>query len=313
MIVFLARRIGAGIVLLFVMLTATFVMLSLTGTEPARNIIGETATPEQIAAKNHELGLDQPWLVQYWTWISGALRGDFQHSWFSGDPVFATLGQALPVTLSVVLVSLVLATLLSVVLGVAAAIKHGWLDKLLQLLSVIGFAVPSLLIALLLATVFAVQLGWFPATGYVELAADPNMWLKSITLPAIALTVGMIAATAMQIRGSMIDVLRQDYIRTLRSRGLSERSVLLKHALRNASPPALTVLSLQFISLLGGAVIIERVFGLSGIGSAAVTSSINGDRPLVLGIVTWMVIMVVVVNLLMDVAYGWINPKVRTS
>ena len=225
----------------------------------------------------------------------------------------ATLRIALPVTLSIVLVCLILATVLAVLLGVAAAVKHGWLDRVLQLVSIIGFAVPSFLIALLLVTVFAVQLGWFPATGYVPLATNPGLWAKSITLPAIALTVGVVAATALQIRGSMIDVLRQDFIRTLRGRGLSERSVLFKHALRNASPPALTILSLQFIGLLGGAVIIEKVFGLTGIGNVAVTGSINGDRPVVLGVVTWTVIMVVVVNLVMDVAYGWINPKVRVS
>ena len=232
MIAFLARRIAAGIILLFVMLTVTFAMLSVTGKDAARNIIGEQATPEQIAAKNHELGLDQPWLSQYWTWLSGAVRGDFQRSWFTGDSVAATLRNALPVTLSIVIVCLILATVLAVLLGVAAAVKHGWLDRVLQLLSITGFAVPSFLIALLLVTVFAVQLGWFPATGYVPLATSPGLWAKSITLPAIALTVGVVAATALQIRGSMIDVLRQYFIRTLRSRGLSERSVLFKHALR---------------------------------------------------------------------------------
>ena len=141
----------------------------------------------------------------------------------------------------------------------------------------------------------------------------PTGWLHSITLPAVALAIGAIAATAQQVRGSMVDVMSADYIRTLRSRGIPDRSLLFKHALRNAAPPALTVLALSFIGLVGGAVVVEKVFGLSGIGTETFSSSSRGDQPVVLGIVTVMVIIIVLVNLAMDVIYGWLNPKVRVA
>jgi peptide/nickel transport system permease protein len=176
---------------------------------------------------------------------------------------------------------------------------------------VVGFAVPNFLVALLLALFVAVKWGLLPATGYTKFSESPGDWLKSITLPALALAVGATAATAQQVRGSMIDVLRMDYIRTLRSRGLSERSLLYKHALRNAAPPALTVLSLQFIGLVGGALVVEKVFGLNGIGSQVTLAAGQGDLPVVMGVVLVMVLIVVIVNLVMDVLYGWLNPKVR--
>ena len=166
---------------------------------------------------------------------------------------------------------------------------------------------------LLAAEDFAVELGIFPALGYTPFGEDPGMWLSSITLPAVALAIGAIATVATQTRGSMIDVLQQDYVRTLRSRGLPTRSVLLKHALRNAAPASLTVLSLQFIALISGAVVIEKVFGLNGLGERATAAAGQGDVPLVLGIVVVAVLIVVVVNLLVDIALGWLNPKVRLA
>jgi len=311
MLTFLIRRVAAGLVLLYVLATAAFAMMSLTGTDAVRNISGNTATPAQVAAKTHELGLDRPWISQYGSWLGHALRGDFGVSWFSGDPVAASLALKVPVTLSVVVAGLILATVLSIVLGVAAAVRRGWLDRVVQVLAILGYAVPSFLAALALSVIVAVKLRWLPATGYVPFAVSPSGWFQSITLPAVSLSIGVIAATAQQVRGSVIDVLRQDFVRTLRSRGISERRVLFRHVLRNAAPPALTVLSLQFIGLVGGAVITEKVFGLPGVGSAAVTASTNGDTPLVMAVVVYLVFIVVAVNLLVDVAYGWLNPKVR--
>ncbi|GAA4697476.1 ABC transporter permease [Phytohabitans rumicis] len=313
MIAFLVRRIVAGIILVFVIATVTFGLMSLTGQDPARAITGQTASPEQVSQKAAELGLDRSLPVRYVDWLSHAVRGDLGSSWFTNEPVTSALSNKLPVTLSIVLAGLLLSAVLSVVLGVAAAVRGGWLDRAVQGLAILGFAVPSFLVALLLALVVAVKLGWLPATGYVPLEQSPGEWLRSITLPAVALAVGAIAATAQQVRGSMVDVLRMDYIRTLRSRGVSERSLLFRHALRNAAPPALTVLSLQFIGLLSGAVVVEKVFGLAGIGSEANSAASQGDVPMVMGVVVVMVLMVVLVNLLIDIAYGWLNPKVRVS
>jgi peptide/nickel transport system permease protein len=313
MITFLLRRLGAGIILVFAVSTLTFFLTAMAGSDPARRILGNNATAEQVAAKNAELGLDQPTLTRYLDWLGAALRGDLGTSWANNQPVTTLLTQALPVSLSVVLAAVVLTALVSVVLGVVAAVRGGWLDKVLQTISIVAFAVPNFLVGIVLALVFAVQLKMFPALGYVDFADDPGQWLASITLPAVALAIGAIGTVATQTRGSMIDVLQKDYIRTLRSRGLPVRSILLKHALRNAAPASLTVLSLQFIALLGGAVIIEKVFALTGIGGRAAGAAGQGDVPLVLGVVVVMVILVVIVNLLVDIALGFLNPKVRTS
>lgn len=308
---FLARRVGSAVVLVFVISSLTFLLLHFTGGNPARNIVGQTATAEQEAQKAAELGLDQSLFSQYATWLGHLVRGDLGSSWFTGQPVSSTIGNALPVTMSIVLAGLLLSAVVSVLLGVAAAVRGGWLDRLLQTVSVVGFAVPSFLVALVLALFVAVKWGLLPATGYTTFSDDPSAWAKSIVLPALSLAIGAIAATAQQVRGSMLDVLRRDYVRTLRARGLKTSSILYKHALRNAAPPALTVLSLQFIGLIGGAVVVEKVFGLAGVGSAALSTASQGDQPVVLGIVLVTVVLIAVVNVLMDLANGWLNPKVR--
>ncbi|HVI36360.1 MAG TPA: ABC transporter permease, partial [Gaiellales bacterium] len=293
--------------------TLTFFLTNLTGADPARRILGNNATLDALAAKRAELGLDQPLLVRYGDWLSGAVHGDLGSSWFNRQPVARMIASALPVSLSLVLAAAVLTVVVSVTLGVVAAVRGGWLDTVLQAISIVAFAVPNFLIAMLLALVFAVQLGLFPALGYTPFAEDPGKWLASITLPAIALAIGAIATVATQTRGSMIDVLQQDFVRTLRSRGLPTRSLLLKHALRNAAPASLTVLSLQIIALLSGAVVVEKVFGINGIGERATSAASQGDVPLGLGIVVVTVLLVVVVNLLLDLALGWLNPKVRIA
>ncbi|MGW3956247.1 ABC transporter permease [Streptomyces sp. NPDC004752] len=313
MLAFLFRRIAAGAVLVVVVATATFLLLSLTGTDVARNILGETATRDDVNAKSHELGLDQPLVERYWHWGEQAAQGNLGSSWFTGDSVNRSLVDTLPVTLSVVLAGLLIAAVLSVALGTAAALRGGWVDRVVQFAAVLGTAVPSFLIGLVLAVTLAVRLGWLPATGYVALGTSATDWLRSIILPAVSLAVTATAATAMQVRGAMIDVLRADFVRTLRSRGLSTRSVVFKHALRNAAPPALTVIALQFIGLISGAVVVEKVFGLPGIGTLANSAAVRGDAPVLLGTVVVTVGIVVAINLLLDIAYGWLNPKVRVS
>ncbi|WP_159766140.1 ABC transporter permease [Streptomyces sp. HM190] len=313
MISFLTRRLLSGVVLVAVISALTFVLMSMTGTDTARNLAGATATAQQVAQKKTELGLDRPVAAQYTDWLGSALRGDLGRSWAGGDSVAASLSDKLPVTLSIVIGGLLLSAILSVLLGVGAAVRGGLLDRAVQLLAVIGFAVPSFLMALVLALFVGVRWRMLPATGYTAFSESPSLWLQSIILPSVSLAVGAIAATAQQIRSAMADVLRLDYVRTLRSRGLSSRSLLLRHALRNAAPSALTVLTLQFIGLVGGAVVVEKVFGLAGIGSLANTAASNGDTPLLMGVVVVMVALVVVVNLLLDVAQGWLNPKVRVA
>lgn len=313
MIGFIGRRLLAGGVLLISITTLAFHLLFLGGGDIARRILGESATEESVAQKTSQLGLDKPLLEQYREWVTGALTGDFGTSWFSGQPVIEGISSRLAVTLSLVSGAVLLTAVISLILGVVAATRGGWVDRMVQVLSVIGFAVPGFLVAVFLVLVFALGLSWFNPTGYISLTQSPSGWLSSVTLPVIALCLGGVASVTQQIRGGVLDALRNDYVRTLRSRGLSERRVVLKHVLRNAAGPALAVLSVQFVGLLGGAVIVEQVFAIPGLGQVAVQATTQGDIPLVMGLVVVTAVLVIVFNLLVDLLQGWLNPKVRLS
>ena len=313
MLIFLLRRLGAGILLLFVITTITYTLLYLSSDGIAQNILGEFATPEQIALKQAELGLDQPLAVRYLDWLGGAVTGDFGRSWFNSEPVITALLNRLPVSLTIVVGALVISAILAALLGVAAAIKRGWIDRAVQLLSLAGDALPSFVVAIVLVTSLAIQAKIFPATGFVPFTENPALWIMSIALPITALVFQLVAQAAQQFRSAIIDVRRRDFVRTLRSRGLSEREVVFKHVLRSAAPAALTILSLQFVGLLGGSVIIEQIFALPGVGPLAVSSTTQGDIPVVMGVVVYTVVMVILVNLVVDLVNGWLNPKVRVS
>lgn len=313
MLRFTLRRLLSGIGTIFAVATITFFLMNLAGGNVARSLLGESATQAQIVLKRHELGLDRPLVVRYVDWLGGAIRLDFGTSWSTHEPVMTAIAGRLPVTLSEVVLAILLTAIVAVVLGISAAVRRGWIDRLVQVFAVLGYALPNFWIALLLVTFFAVNLSLLPATGYVPMSDDPWMWLVSLVLPVVSLAVSTIASTAQQVRGATIDVLREDFVRTLRSHGLSERSVLFKHVLRSSAAPALTVLSLQFVGLLSGAVIIERVFALPGIGTLALNATGVGDLPLVLGIVVVMVLIVILVNLFIDLSIGWMNPKARLN
>ncbi|WP_431219904.1 ABC transporter permease [Leifsonia xyli] len=313
MLAFIARRLLSGVVLVVAISVIAFLLLYAGGGDIARRLLGEDASAQTVAQKAHELGLDRPLFAQFGTWVSGVMHGDFGSSWFTSQPVSDAIVSRLAVTLSLVLGATVLIAVVSVVLGVLAATRGGWIDGLVQVISLIGTAIPGFLIALGLVVVFAINLGWFAPTGYVQFADSPQGWIASVTLPIIALSLGGIAGVTQQIRGSMLDSLRQDYVRTLKSRGLSTRSVVLKHVLRNAAGPALAVLGVHFVGLLGGAVIIEQIFAIPGVGQVAVTATSQGDIPLVMGLVIATAILVVLLNLVVDLAQGWLNPKVRLS
>jgi peptide/nickel transport system permease protein len=213
--------------------------------------------------------------------------------------------------MSIVLPGLVIALILSVILGVWAASRSGAPDRIAQGISLVGHVVPALLTAIVLVVVFAVELKIFPATGYVQFGDSPVGWLRSTTLPVVVLVVAGMAAITAQVRGSMIDELGKDYVRTLRTAGLPSWSIVLKHALRNAGSPALTVTSLEFIQLFSHSVIIENVFALPGFGSFAFTSSQSIDVPVIMGVTIVSVVLVTVVNLIADIVNGYLNPKAR--
>jgi len=313
MLIFTLRRLVAGAVLLVAITILTYALLFFSSSSIARNILGEQATAEQVRLKEVELGLDQPLPLRFLSWAGSAIRGDFGSSWFNGEPVTAALVNRTPVTLTLMLVSIVLVAIVATGLGVLAAVRRGWVDRVVQVGAIIGDAIPGFVLAIILVTVFAVNLAIFPAVSTIQPGASPAAWTASLALPVIAIVLNYVTSSAQQIRSAVIKQLEQDYVRTLRSRGLGEGEIVLKHVLRSAAPAGLTVLSLQFIGLLGGVVILERVFAIPGLGNLAVNATVRGDIPIVMGVVILTVVIVIVVNLLVDLANGALNPKVRLS
>lgn len=313
MLTFIAKRIVSGAILLLVICALTYTLLFFSGENVARNLVGDQATEEQVAQRAHELGLDRPLLERFLSWVSGALSGDLGTSWFTAQPVAGTIGDRLPVTLVIVSVSILLTALVAVAIGVAAAVRGGWIDRVVQVGSVIGDIVPNFVLALVLVIVFAINLAVFPAVSTISPGAPPSVWIASLTLPVIAIVISAVTGSTQQFRSAILLQLEKEYVRTLRSRGIGEGEIIFAHVLKNAAPAGLTVLSLQFIGMLGGVVIVEQIFSIPGIGSTALAATTQGDIPLVMGVVIATVIIVIIVNLLVDIANGWLNPKVRVS
>ena len=313
MIQFLIKRAISGIALLVVISTIAYFLVYSSGNNIALAILGEGATPDQLILKEKELGLDRPILERYFDWLKHAVKGDFGNSWINNDTVVSEITRRLPITLSLVLIAIGLAAILATFIGMYAAIKGGVVDRILQLVAVIGFAIPGFLVAILLINYLAIKNHIFPATGWVYFGENPSNWLKSITLPILSLVLATITSAAQQIRSAIKNVMDRDFVRTLTSRGISRREILYKHVLRAAAPAGLTVLSLQFVGMLGGTVIIEHIFALPGMGDMVVNATNSSDTPLIMGIVVYTVLIVIVVNLLVDLINGWLNPKVRVQ
>lgn len=313
MVAFVGKRLAAGVMALITVATATFFLLFQSAPNVAATILGDDATRADIAAKEAELGLNDPLIVRFGQWVMDALRGDFGVSWFDQQPVTTELMSRLPVTLALVLVAIILTAILATLLGVTAAVTRGWTDRILQVLTVAGASVPQFILAVAIVTVFAINMGLFPATGYVRPNDNLMGWIITITLPVAALTIDGVSSTAQQLRSATIDLLERDYVRTLRSRGLPFREVLFRHVLRGAAPAAFTVLSLRFIGMLGGVVVIEQIFALPGIGPKALIATTQGDMPVLMAVVVYVVVVVVVVNVIVDIINGWLNPKVRVE
>lgn len=311
MLAYVLRRLGAGAVLALLVTLITFFLLSLSFDSVVRSLLGPSATPETLHARKAQMGLDRPVFVQYLDWLAHAARGDLGVSYFTSEPVVQAVPTRLSVTLSIIVVALILTGLVSVILGVLAASRGGVVDRIAQGASLVGQLVPNMLIAIILVTVLAINLKLLPPTGFTHLTDDPGRWAATITIPVITLTVASIANATAQVRGAMVDELSKDYIRTLRTRGIPSRSILLRHALRNAAGPALTVLSLEFLTMFGGVLILENIFALPGFGTYAFNASLQGDVPIIMGVTLFAVLLIVTVNLVVDLVNGWLNPKAR--
>lgn len=312
MLSLIARRLLAVVPLLLLVTFMTYGMILLIPGDPAIAIAGENATPAMIEQTRERLGLNDPFLVQYGRWIGDAVQGDLGTSLFSSRTVRGAIVERLPVTLGLTAAALTLALLVAVPAGTLAALKRGtWLDRFTTMSATMGVAMPNFWLGLLLVLLFAIQNPWFPATGYRPITDGVGEWAQHVFLPAVALGAAACAELTRQLRSAVVDVLDQDYVRTARAKGLRSPRVVGKHVLKNAAVPVVTVLGLQVTRLLGGAVIIEQVFAIPGIGQLAVSSVFNRDVPMILGVVLVAAVLAVFVNLVVDISYSWFNPKVR--
>lgn len=307
------RRLALSIPLLLVVSAITFLLESFVPGDPARTLLGLNASPEQYDALRAALHLDRPIAVQYGLYLGDALRGDLGRSLFTDEPVLTMIGQRLPVTLALVVGATAVASLIGVLLGVYSATAGRFARRLTDVVSLLGGALPSFWIALLLVALFAVQLAIFPATGYTPFEESPRQWGASLVLPVVALAIGGVAMIAKVTRDAMLTTLGRDYIRTLRASGIAPASIVWKHALRGAGMPVATTIGLTMIAFIPGTILIENVFTLPGLGTTVVAATNQHDLPVVQGVAITFTAMVITVNLLVDVCYGLLNPKVRAE
>ncbi len=310
MLTVVLRRILWTIPFLVVVSLFSFVLASLAPGSTAESILGIGATPDAIAALNKQLGLDRPVLEQYWTWLTHAVRGDLGNSVVDNRSVTDVITTRLPATLSLTIIALIGAVVLGLLIGIYTSIRGGIVARIIDMLSTVLRGVPNFWLALVLISLFAVEIRVFPVSGYVPFASDPSMWISSLVLPVFALGIGQVALVAIVVRAEMLTVFRSDFIRSLRANGISNRRILLTHSLKNAAGPVLTIVSLLFVGLLGGTIPIEQVFGIGGLGSQMVTSVGQHDLPVIQGLVVFYTVVVVIVFLLNDLAHSWVNPKV---
>lgn len=308
---FVLRRLGVFVFSLLLASVLVFVVMSILPGDPARVMLGTQATPESVESLRAELGLDRPLPVQYLDWLGGAVTGDFGESVFTGQPIMPQIRERLTVTVPLAALAMTMTVLISFPLGVIAAARHrGAGDAVISVVSQVGLAVPAFWAGLMLVTVFAVRNRIFPSSGFPGWSESFSDSLRSLVLPSVALAIVQSAIITRYVRSAVLETLREDFIRTARSKGLSRTAALWRHGLRNAAIPVLTILGLQFAALLGGTVVIESVFVLPGLGSMLLQGIERRDFPLVQGGAVVIVGLILLINLLVDLTYRLIDPRV---
>ena len=308
----LVRRLGSALPIMLIVSLITFGMIHMIPGDPAIAIAGISATAEQIANIRHDLGLDQPVFTQLWRWYANLLTGDLGRSLLLGQPVVHVMLQRLPVTLALSAYALVLTLIIGLVSGIVAALKQNtWVDQAAMVLAMLGISVPNFYLGLLMIILFAVDLRWLPTGGYIAFTSDPLGWLATSTMPAISQALLLAGLLARITRSTMLEVLRQDYIRTARAKGLPNRQVVLKHALANALIPITTVVGIIVSLLISGSVVTETLFSIPGIGQLLTQAVLNRDYPMVQGGLLITTALLVLVNILVDVCYALLDPRVR--
>lgn len=308
----LVRRLLGALPILLIVSLITFAMIHLIPGDPAAAIAGMSATPEQIANIRRDLGLDQPLLAQLGDWYFNLLHGDLGRSLLLGQPVVQATMLRLPVTLALSAYALVLTLLIGLVSGILAALRQNtWVDQAAMVFAMLGISLPSFYLGLLMIIVLGVDLRWLPTGGYVAFTDDPLGWLATSTMPAISLALLLAGLLARITRSTMLEVLRQDFIRTARAKGLPNRTVVMKHALANALIPITTVLGIIVSLLISGSVVVETLFSIPGIGQLLTQAVLNRDYPMVQGGLLITTALLVLVNIGVDVCYALLDPRVR--
>jgi peptide/nickel transport system permease protein len=312
MYAYIIRRILATIPVMAVVAIFVFALLYLSPGDPAAIIAGDTATGEDIARIRAKLGLDQPVWIQFGDWVWRLLKGDLGISIFTNLPVIKLIEQRLEPTVALTLSTLIVSILTAIPMGILAAWRAGsWVDRLVMVFAVLGFSVPVFVLAYLLIYVFSISLNWLPVQGYVSITAGFWPFLSHIILPAIALGMIYAALIARITRASMLDVLAQDYIRTAQAKGLANQQVLLGHALKNAAVPIVTIIGIGVALLISGVVVTETVFAIPGLGRLTVDAILRRDYPIIQGIILIFSFAYVMVNLLVDLSYTLLDPRIR--
>ena len=310
---FVLTRTALAVPTLVAMSIFVFLIIRLVPGDPVRTMLGFRATPENVKTVRHALGLDHSLAYQYGHWATGLLHGDLGQDYISHVSVAELLGQRIPVTLELTLLSLALGLAAGVPLGIVSA-RGGQVARMFtSSFTVAGISIPDFWLGTLLILVFAAKLGWLPPTGYTSFATDPIENLRSMALPVLTLAIGEAAYILRTTRASMQETLGRPFVSFLRAKGLSERSIVYRHALRTASLPIITVVSIQFGVLLGGAIVVETVFGLPGVGKLVVTAINQRNYTVVQGSVLVIAALFIVVNLLTDLVYGYLNPRLEAG
>ncbi len=312
MLSYIFKRILSLIPVLFVVSVVIFSIVHLTPGDPARVILGPEASPDQVATLREQMGFNRPIVVQYLSWLGAVLQGDFGDSIFMRMPVTQAIANHAAPTLSLAILAQLFTIAVAVPLGILAARKRGtFFDQGVMGITLIGMAIPSFLLGLLLVLLVGVELGWLPVAGYRPLSDGLGEHLKYLILPAISLGTIQSALIARMTRSSMLDVLKVDYIRTAKAKGMRERRIIYRHALRNAAMPILTVIGVTFGGLVTGAVVTETIFNLPGLGQLIVNSINRRDYAVIQGVVLFVTLVYVLLNLLIDLLYGVVDPRVR--
>ncbi len=309
---FLARRLLATIPVLVIVAVLVFLMLRLTPGDPAAILAGDAANTDQIAKIREGLGLDRPLIVQFGIWAKTILSGDLGESFYFKMKVTSLIGQRLEATVSLATLTIIVAVLTAVPLGVLAAWRFGgWFDRMLMGFSVMGFSIPVFVLAYILIWIVSLKLGWLPVQGYKPISDGFWPFLKHLILPSITLSVIYIALIARVTRASVLEALGEDYIRTARAKGLPESRVLIRHALANAAVPIVTVIGIGIALLVGGVVVTESVYAIPGLGRLTVDAVLARDFPTIQGVILFFSAVYVMINLLVDLSYVFFDPRIR--